>query len=141
MRDEYKRILVAVDDSDQAKQAVHEAVAITKRNKSSLFILHIKDETMLSGTPLALTISLEDLEEKSRTITEDVSNSINEEVKFELHSFMGNPKKEIVKFAKENNIDLIVIGSNSKGLINRMLVGSTTTYVVSHSPCNVMVVK
>ena len=32
MRDEYKKILVAVDGSDQSKEAIHEAVAIAKRN-------------------------------------------------------------------------------------------------------------
>lgn len=50
-------------------------------------------------------------------------------------------KKEIVNFAKEFELDLIVVGSNGKGLLDRMLVGSTTTYVVNHAPCNVMVVK
>ena len=46
MRDEYKKILVAVDGSDQSKEAIHEAVAIAKRNKTSLFVLHVKDETI-----------------------------------------------------------------------------------------------
>ncbi len=50
-------------------------------------------------------------------------------------------KKEIINFAKQFELDLIVVGSNGKGLLDRMLVGSTTSYVVNHAPCNVMVVK
>ena len=141
MRDEYKRILVAVDGSDQAKEAIHEAVAIAKRNETSLFILHVKDETRLRGTPYALAINLEDLETESKSIINDTEKIINGEVEFEVHSFTGNPKKEIVAFAEQFDLDLIVVGSNGKGLLDRMLVGSTTTYVINHAPCNVMVVK
>ena len=133
MRDEYKKILVAVDGSDQSKEAIHEAVAIAKRNKTSLFVLHVKDETRLRGTPYALAINLDDLETESKEIIA--------EVEFEVHAFTGNPKKEIINFAKQFELDLIVVGSNGKGLLDRMLVGSTTSYVVNHAPCNVMVVK
>ena len=140
MRDEYKKILVAVDGSDQSKEAIHEAVAIAKRNKTSLFVLHVKDETRLRGTPYDLAINLDVLETESKEIIAEVEVLINDEVEFEVHA-LGNPKKEIINFAKQFELDLIVVGSNGKGLLDRMLVGSTTSYVVNHAPCNVMVVK
>jgi nucleotide-binding universal stress UspA family protein len=133
--------LVPVDGSAPSKEAIHEAVAIAKRNKTSLFILHVKDETRLRGTPYALAINLDDLETESKAIISEVGDLINGEVEFEIHTYTGNPKKYIVKFAEENAIDLVVIGSNSKKLVDRILVGSTTSYVVEKSPCNVMVVK
>ncbi|MDT2859200.1 universal stress protein [Lactococcus lactis] len=141
MKDVYKKILVPVDGSAPSKEAIHEAVAIAKRNKTSLFILHVKDETRLRGTPYALAINLDDLETESKAIISEVGDLINGEVEFEIHTYTGNPKKYIVKFAEENAIDLVVIGSNSKKLVDRILVGSTTSYVVEKSPCNVMVVK
>lgn len=141
MKDVYKKILVPVDGSAPSKEAIHEAVAIAKRNKTSLFILHVKDETRLRGTPYALAINLDDLETESKAIISEVGDLINGEVEFEIHTYTGNPKKYIVKFAEENAIDLVVIGSNSKKLVDRILVGSTTSYVVGKSPCNVMVVK
>ena len=140
MRDEYKKILVAVDGSDQSKEAIHEAVAIAKRNKTSLFVLHVKDETRLRGTPYDLAINLDVLETESKEIIAEVEVLINDEVEFEVHA-LGNTKKEIINFAKQFELDLIVVGSNGKGLLDRMLVGSTTSYVVNHAPCNVMVVK
>ncbi|MEQ7202284.1 universal stress protein [Lactococcus lactis] len=141
MKDVYKKILVPADGSAPSKEAIHEAVAIAKRNKTSLFILHVKDETRLRGTPYALAINLDDLETESKAIISEVGDLINGEVEFEIHTYTGNPKKYIVKFAEENAIDLVVIGSNSKKLVDRILVGSTTSYVVEKSPCNVMVVK
>ena len=134
MRDEYKKILVAVDGSYQSKEAIHEAVAIAKRNKTSLFVLHVKDETRLRGTPYALAINLDDLQTESKEIIAEVEALINDEVEYEVHAFTGDPKKEIINFAKQFELDLI-------GLLDRMLVGSTTSYVVNHAPCNVMVVK
>ena len=53
----------------------------------------------------------------------------------------GSPKKEIVDFAQANDIDLIVIGVTGTGAFDRLLVGSTTAYVIDHARCNVMVVK
>ncbi|KGH32438.1 universal stress protein [Lactococcus cremoris] len=141
MKDVYKKILVPVDGSAPSKEAIHEAVTIAKRNKTSLFILHVKDETRLRGTPYALAINLDDLETESKEIISEVGDLINGEVEFEFHTYTGNPKKYIVKFAEENAMDLIVIGANSKKLVDRILIGSTTSYVVEKSPCNVMVVK
>ena len=117
MRDEYKKILVAVDGSDQSKEAIHEAVAIAKRNKTSLFVLHVKDETRLRGTPYALAINLDDLETESKEIIAEVEVLINDEVEFEVHAFTGNPKKEIINFAKQFELDLIVSKKDRKSVV------------------------
>jgi nucleotide-binding universal stress UspA family protein len=141
MKDVYKKILVAVDESDQAMDALHEAAAVAKRNEAELFILNVKDETRLRGTSIALTMSLEEIEEESKEVIDNMTKNMNKDIPFQTITFIGNPKKDIVKFAEENAMDLIVIGANSKKLVDRILIGSTTSYVVEKSPCNVMVVK
>ena len=52
MKDVYKKILVPVDDSNQAMNALHEAIAVAKRNEAELFILNVKDETSYILCPL-----------------------------------------------------------------------------------------
>ncbi|KSU06760.1 Universal stress protein family [Lactococcus lactis subsp. lactis] len=141
MKDVYKKILVPVDDSNQAMNALHEAIAVAKRNEAELFILNVKDETRLRGTSIALAMSLEEIEEESKQIINNLTKDFPKDVAFQTVTFIGNPKKDIVKFAEDNAMDLIVIGANSKKLVDRILVGSTTSYVVEKSPCNVMVVK
>ena len=42
---------------------------------------------------------------------------------------------------KNHDVDLIIIGATGLNAIGRMLVGSTTAYVVREAPCDVMVVK
>ena len=141
MKDVYKKILVPVDDSNQAMKALHEAIAVAKRNEAELFILNVKDETRLRGTSIALAMSLDEIEEESKQIINNLTKDFPKDVAFQTVTFIGNPKKDIVKFAEDNAMDLIVIGANSKKLVDRILIGSTTSYVVEKSPCNVMVVK
>lgn len=141
MKDVYKKILVPVDDSNQAMNALHEAIAVAKRNEAELFILNVKDETRLRGTSIALAMSLDEIEEESKQIIKNLTKDFPKDVAFQTVTFIGNPKKDIVKFAEDNAMDLIVIGANSKKLVDRILLGSTTSYVVEKSPCNVMVVK
>ncbi|AII12908.1 universal stress protein UspA related nucleotide-binding protein [Lactococcus cremoris subsp. tructae] len=141
MKDVYKKILVPVDDSNQAMNALHEAIAVAKRNEAELFILNVKDETRLRGTSIALAMSLDEIEEESKQIINNLTKDFPKDVAFQTVTFIGNPKKDIVKFAEDNAMDLIVIGANSKKLVDRILIGSTTSYVVEKSPCNVMVVK
>lgn len=66
---------------------------------------------------------------------------INNEVKFEEIRVDGSAKNEIVDFAKEHEIDMIVMGSSGKGALDRMLLGSTAVYVVKHAPCSVTIIK
>ena len=75
-------------------------------------------------------------------ILKRVSEIVDEQVEYEeINLYDNNAKRQIVQYAKENKIDLIVIGSTGTGVIDKFFVGSTTQYVVNHAPCNVMVVK
>jgi universal stress protein A len=52
----------------------------------------------------------------------------------------GSPKHEIVRFAEEQNVDLIVIGSHGRHGIGRLL-GSTAYPVLHHASCDVLAVR
>ena len=52
-----------------------------------------------------------------------------------------SPADAIVEYAEKNGIDLIVIGNKGAGAVERFLIGSVSSKVVSHAPCSVMVVK
>jgi len=57
----------------------------------------------------------------------------------ELH--MGDPKTEILAAANAFNADLIVMGSNNRSAINRLLIGSTARGVLNRTPCDVMICR
>ena len=60
----------------------------------------------------------------------------------ETYILYGYPKTLIANFNEsKEKIDLIVMGATGLNAVERVLVGSTTSYVVTHAPCNVLVVK
>ncbi|MDT2704816.1 universal stress protein [Enterococcus dispar] len=143
MMSEYKNILVAVDGSDNAQKGFEEAVKLARNNNSQLHITWIINDAELTYSAYAfskLFNAEKDYVEKE--MLKKIHDALELGVK-KCESFIevGNPKKMIVDYAKVNNIDLIVMGATGKGAIERTLVGSTTTYVVNHASCNVMVVR
>ena len=54
---------------------------------------------------------------------------------------MGSPNVEIVRYAREHQIDLIVLGTHGRGLIGHMLLGSVAERVVRTAPCPVLAVR
>ncbi|HBC90377.1 MAG TPA: universal stress protein [Lactococcus sp.] len=141
MKENYKNVLVAVDGSEQSNQAIQEAVEISKKNQASLLVVHVKDVAQLYGSAYIMPTVLEEAEKQSAEILDEAGKIIGDKVEYKTFQVSGSPKKEIVDFAEANDVDLIVLGSTGKGAIDRVLVGSTASYVVNHAPCNVMVVK
>jgi nucleotide-binding universal stress UspA family protein len=53
----------------------------------------------------------------------------------------GKPSAEIIRVAREESIDLIVLGSHGKGVLDQALFGSTTERVVRRAPCPVLTTR
>lgn len=53
---------------------------------------------------------------------------------------MGSPVTVITEYARENKIDLIVIGTHARGVMNRIFRGSVSKSVMEHAPCPVLMV-
>lgn len=143
MVEQYKNILVAVDGSEQSYDALREAIETAQANDSQLKILYILNDK-LANIPVHLdTMTLyKSVQEHSDYVVDQVQGYLKDtEVNFEIVRLTGSPKREIINYSKENNIDLIVLGSTGLDAIDRFIIGSTTQYIVNHASCNVMVVK
>ena len=58
-----------------------------------------------------------------------------------LHVVMGRPFAEIISYSRQQNIDLIVMGTHGRGAIAHVLLGSTTEKVVRKAACAVLTVR
>ncbi|MBU5363334.1 MAG: universal stress protein [Enterococcus sp.] len=142
MNERYYNILAAVDGSPQAHQALMEAVEAARRNNARLYIAQVINSSGLllnSATPIAQII--EEEKKAALKLLEEEFAGIDYYNK-QLITCVGSPKKALCFDLPEvYKIDLIYIGATGKGRLERMLVGSTTDYVVNNAPCDVMVVR
>ncbi|MCL2112795.1 universal stress protein [Lactococcus protaetiae] len=141
MKKQYKNILVAVDGSEQSYNAVGEATEIAKRNEAKLVILTVKDINRYYGMAGAGRIETPGLDRIAEDILAKAAKLVKNEVEVRTEEIAGNPKHRIVKFAEEEGVDLIVIGSTGAGFFDKLMLGSTTRYVVDNATCNVMIVR
>ena len=124
------RILVGVDGSLQSSKALSEAIGIAKHFSGNLKVVTVFEKGMEEKAEATLAEAKRELEREG--ITYD----------YELSSVIGStPSRVLVTTAKQENIDLIVIGS--RGLSDRvsMFLGSVSKQVVGNAYCNVLVVK
>ena len=125
---EKMKILVGVDGSDNSTWALMEAISIAKK-----FSGHVKVITVYKrgGTDDATKTQLK---VKQLLGEEDINSS--------LESILGsNPSRALVDTAKNENFDLIVVGSRGLGNAAAFLLGSVSKQVVSKASCDVLVVK
>ncbi len=146
MLDAYKNILVAIDGSEKAEKAFMEAIAAAKRNQATLHILYVNEVTgNYFGDFGFLTPNLqEELDEVAEKQMNEHRNLAIEKGLTDIETYIlyGYPKTLIANFNESKGpIDLIVMGATGLNAVERALVGSTTSYVVNHAPCNVLVIK
>lgn len=142
MKESYKRILVAVDGSSSSTNAFNEALNVAERNNAKLFILTVVDFKFSIGDPAFINDALKfHLNNAEIELEKLIANSKLSQFEYETKIDSGNPKRKIIEYGLENQVDLIMLGSTGRGAVEQAIVGSTTAYVVNHADCNVMVVK
>lgn len=139
-------ILVPVDFSNHSKNALAYASEIAQSYKAQLQVLHIIEETMHPAFSITGKSSIFDLipgiEDDCRQRTEKMVREVDSE-KVNPNVFVkgGRAASDIIKFAKENSTDLIVIATHGLTGLEHMLLGSVTEKVVRMSHCPVFTVK
>jgi nucleotide-binding universal stress UspA family protein len=81
------------------------------------------------------------LKEEGEEAVGRVKAGAGPDVEIETRVLEGNPALEITKFAKDNDCDLIVVGTLGKSGIDRILLGSVAEKVVRIAPCPVLVIR
>jgi nucleotide-binding universal stress UspA family protein len=142
-----RRILVPTDFSEHSKNALRYAAAFADKFGAEVFLLHVFQDLAIFQ-PDAVTVApqatppIEQMLAAARTALE---RSIREGpcagVKVHPEVGEGSTFEEIVRFAKEKNIDLIIMGTHGRGWLAHVLLGSVTEKVVRKAPCPVLTVR
>lgn len=135
-----KKILVAFDFSEGARQAVREALFLASKWQSKVSLVHVLDADISAvfATPLSENWKTEVLEAVQKDLEERQDASLSkfiDDIKVEF----GLPYKEIVKLALEQESDLIVVGSHGRSKLGYALLGSVADKVARFSPVPVLI--
>lgn len=143
---EFKSILFPTDFSEGALKAMYYAVEMAKKFSSKLYMMHVVyDISTVSGLyvpHISVSEMYKELESGAMKELEKFGFAQRKDFKdVEYVVLRGVPYEEIVKFANDKSIDLIVIGSHGRHGIDRVLFGSTAERVVRYSKCAVMAIR
>lgn len=131
---EIGKLLVAYDNSEQANKALKFAINLCQHFKSSkITVLNVEKEDLHRLEP--------DIAEKVGKQILDQAATTLKEVTFDKRLEFGNPANVILKIAKTNDYDLIVLGGRGLSKIKRFLLGSVSADVSMHAERSVLIVR
>lgn len=141
-------VLIPIDFSDPSRKAFYLGLKFARIFDAKTSVLHVVE-------PIASFDSGEDMEKQAeavRRVEEGVKRRVNDlfeagglaevdrrKVKVEIRA--GKPYMEILRFAYQNDVDLIVMGSHGHTGVKHMLIGSQTEKVVRRAHCMVLTIK
>ncbi|ALM51825.1 universal stress protein [Halomonas huangheensis] len=141
MSNEYRHVLVAVDLTKDSHRILERALQIADRNHAKLSIIHTLEPLGFAyggDIPMDLTSIQDQLDEHAKQrLAEIADNNMSRE---NQHVVVGMPDTEIHRFADENDVDLIVVGSHGRHGF-ALLLGSTSTGVLHGAQCDVLAVR
>lgn len=152
------KILVPVDGSSASVKAIETAIAIAKKEISTIKLINVIDDGILSSYSrnmrlwestdapvLGNQINPKAIQEEAFSNAEKTLKACMDSVDFsdiEVGSeiVIGTPYAEILDVAEKENIDLIVMGNRGYSRIRSFFLGSVAQRVISESKCPVLVV-
>ncbi|HET6440389.1 MAG TPA: universal stress protein [Anaeromyxobacter sp.] len=142
---DFKRICCPIDFSDASRAAMEVAADLARRFGASLTLLHaypVPGYTFPDGSVVASPRMLQELADQAakhlgdwqRQAQELGAPSVNGE------TLVGEPAVEIVAYAKERGVDLLVLGTHGRTGLEHALMGSVAERVVRRARCPVLTV-
>jgi nucleotide-binding universal stress UspA family protein len=140
----YQRIMVPLDGSALAQQALPHAVAHAERFGAEIVLLKVLEplpEATFSS-PVAVQTAEKMSGQLARSYLEDVASPIEEQgLSVRVFTVEGKPYVEIVRFAEANGIDMIVMSTRGHSGWSRWLLGSVADRVVRGATVPVLLVQ
>ena len=143
-----RTILLPTDFSECAAHAVPAAASLARLMQARMICLHVIEPIVptVGWTPVAEPLPVADISEQLETSATRELPKISqceecEGLDVEDLIVHGEAASEIVRVARERDVDLIVISSHGRTGLGRILFGSTAESVMRHAHCPVLVVK
>jgi nucleotide-binding universal stress UspA family protein len=139
----FRRILIAHDGSEGAKKALVAAINLAKRCQAELHSISVEEHLPLYAAGFASPKKAEEQESQYfLAVTQEARDMARKQgVALHTHILPGHEVDTIVRFAREHQIDLLVIGFMGHSRVMDRIWGSTSQSLAQQSPCQVLVIK
>jgi nucleotide-binding universal stress UspA family protein len=135
------KILLATDFSSEAQNALQCAVSLARRYDSTIFVTHVLPTEGSIGAMEAWPALADTMRHNAEQNMAKLENT--EDVRLLPHEVIlrsGDPWDVISQVLSDKNIDLIVMGTQGHGGIDKLFLGSTAERVIRHATCPVLTV-
>ncbi|MFM2432774.1 MAG: hypothetical protein RLZZ511_3988 [Cyanobacteriota bacterium] len=156
----FQRILVAIEPTTAA-MLVDQAITLAQRHQSHLLFTHIGaafDETSAASvlypgldalyptfnSPVLQHYSDEWVRAEARNrdwLRGFAQRAANAGVEADIHQQLGEPGPLLCEIAREQNVDLLLVGRRGRSGLSELFLGSVSNYVLHHSPCAVLTLQ
>ncbi|MCC7203417.1 MAG: universal stress protein [Nitrospirae bacterium] len=140
---EFSKILYLTDFSEPSESAAPYAISIAGKYGCRIYVAHVIEPfTYADDFGIDYGAQLREMEATARRLLDKTVASMKKTgANIESVMLSGNPSAEIVRFARDEAIDLIVMATHGRSGVEHLLMGSVAEKVVRRSPCPVMTVK
>jgi len=137
------KILVGHDGSEQADRALSRAVEMAAAMKASLLVLTVVPDLCM------MELSDDDCRDMYKIMTQESEKRLallkkklaKKGVRMESLVKFGKDAETIIKTCSEKKAGLLIVGSHGRHGAKKFLLGSVSSRVLEHAPCDVLVVK
>jgi nucleotide-binding universal stress UspA family protein len=140
------RILVGCDFSPDSSLAFEYGLSLAQEFESELHLAHVIEsaayqELQKTDTPIETEIQQEIHGRLIQKLQDMVPEEARNWCKPQTSLIEGRSYEELVKYAEQHDIGMIVLGARGLGLVKSLLLGSTTDRVIRRAPCPILSVS
>ncbi|WP_342765334.1 universal stress protein [uncultured Methanobrevibacter sp.] len=138
----YTKILVPTDGSEFAKKAQKHALFLANVTGAEIVAVTVTENNFVNGLPLDDEVYQlnQILKERSEENLKEFDKLNEDDLKITHVIKEGSPAKCILEVAKDEDVDLIVMGSSGKSGFDRFIMGSVADKVVNSAKCAVLII-
>ena len=140
----FNTILVALDGSPAGQKALDRAVEMARAGDAKLHAAYIVETGLFSSLPTDNTVEImyNVLQKEGDAVLDKAkTDAAAHGVTLTTHIKFGHAGSEVISLADKLKADLIIVGSHGKSQTDRLLIGSVSTFIVTHSRVSTMVVR
>jgi nucleotide-binding universal stress UspA family protein len=140
-----KRILVPTDFSESARHALLYGTSFAREYEGELLLLHVVENLTVGYAsdlfPVPMAEVFDEISGYAKAELGKLGAEVREKgIRVREMVVQGKPSAEIVRVAREETADMIVLGTHGKGMLDKALFGSTAERVIRRAPCPVLTV-